>query len=84
MELDIDKIMADLAKTRDELKLKSHLMQMEAKDKWEEMEKKWEDLSSKAEKAKDAAGESSEPIKAAASNLMAELEKGYENIKKAL
>lgn len=84
MELDFDKIMADLAKTRDQLKLQTHLMQMEAKDKWDEMEQKWEDLSAKAEKAKDAADASSEPIKAAASNLMAELEKGYENIKKAL
>ena len=69
----------DLKKLRDEVKLKIHLGTMEVKDEWEELEKKWDQFTRDADLEKTAEG-----LGDATKGLTAELQKGYERLRKAL
>ena len=76
---DMDKILGELKRMRDELALQIHLGTKEAQDEWAELEEKWEKFSADA-KLEASAGE----IGAAVGNLGDELKTAYERIKKAL
>jgi len=69
----------DLKKLRDEVKLKIHLGTMEVKDEWEELEKKWDQFTRDTDLEKTAEG-----LGDATKGLTAELQKGYERLRKAL
>ena len=79
---ELDKLMATLAQQRDELKLQMHLAKAEAKDEWNAMEGKWQQAQGKLAQVQDAAGESMEDVKAAASLLAEEIRNGYDRIRK--
>lgn len=79
---DTASLVEDLKTTRDELKLKAHLFEMDMKNEWTDLEKKWDGLN--LDDATDAAKESAGNVGAAASLLIEELGKGYKKIKDAL
>lgn len=77
--MDMDKLLAELKRIRDELALQIHLGSKEAQDEWSALEEKWEKFSADA-RLKSSASD----IGAAAGSLGDELKAAYERIKKAL
>jgi hypothetical protein len=80
----MNKAIQNLAATRDELRVQAHLLKMEAKNDWNELEQKWEKLQKDLEPTKEAASEASQNIAAAHSLLIQEISNGYSKIKEAL
>ncbi len=76
---DIDELKKELEKHRDEIKLKLHLANMEAKDEWAGLEKKWNDFTSRTQVAR-----SGESIGEAAGLLGEELKAAYQRFKAGL
>lgn len=76
---DFVKILEDLNRIRDEIKLKIHLGSKELQDEWVEVEKRWSAFESKAELDKSAKN-----VGDALQILGAELKDAYHRIKKAL
>ena len=76
---DFDQLLADLKKTRDEIRLKIHLGSKEAQEQWSVLEKKWDTFAAAAQ-----LHESAKDVGAAARLLGDELKSGFESIKKAL
>jgi hypothetical protein len=73
-----------LAQLRDDLKVRLHLAEMDARDQWEKLEPKWWELQRKAAAVEKASADTAQEITAAADLLIGELRKGYERIRKAL
>ena len=69
---------------RDHIKVQLHLLNMDAKEEWNELEKKYEQFKTKAstvaEVTEDSAGDVAEALKLVAE----ELREGYKRIKKSL
>lgn len=78
------KVMEEIKRNRDELKLKAHLFKSEVKDKWEDVENKWEHLSSEVRPALKATKEALSEISEANKLLLEEVAEGYRKIKKSL
>ncbi len=78
----LDRLMDDLRRQRDELKLKLHLAKADARDEWAELEKQWEHLRTKLEGAGAEAGEVAENVGAALGGVAEELRKGYDRIRR--
>jgi hypothetical protein len=57
MKEQMDNTLETLAQQRDELKLKLHLLGMEARDEWEANEKLWQQVQSSAAEIRNSAGE---------------------------
>jgi hypothetical protein len=75
---------ADLKTQRDEIKVRAHLLRMEAAEEWQAVEKKYEHLRGKLKKASEEAGASSEGVKAAVELLATEIKASFRRIKKSL
>jgi hypothetical protein len=71
-------------KNRDELELKIHLAQAEARDEWEKSEHKWRELKARAEMAGREARAALKDVSAAAINLARELKRAYLRISRQL
>ena len=80
----LDRLVEDLKAERDELRLKMHLAQADARDQWDEMEKKWRQLEGKLASAGREAGAAGKDIGAAADLLAEQLAAGYRRIRKRL
>jgi len=80
----LDRLVEDLKAERDELRLKMHLAQADARDQWDEMEKKWRQLEGKLASAGREAGAVGKDIGAAADLLAEQLAAGYRRIRKRL
>jgi len=76
---DMDRLLGELKRMRDELALQIHLGTKEAQDEWSALEEKWQKFSAEAKLESSA-----DDIGAAAGNLGDELKAAYERIKKAL
>jgi len=76
---DIDKLVAELRRKRDELAVQIHLGSKEAQDEWAGLEKKWDKFAADARLKSSA-----DDIGAAVSSLGDELKSAYERIKKAI
>jgi len=76
---DIDDLLSDLRRRRDELRLKMHLASRELKDEWDELEDKMEELSKRAQLEQTGEG-----IGRALGQLGNELKQGYGRIRNAL
>ncbi|MCW8852911.1 MAG: hypothetical protein OQK44_09620 [Gammaproteobacteria bacterium] len=76
-----EKIFKELEEERGKLQVQLHLLSMDAKEEWNELEKKFEKFKSKAstvaEVAEDSAGEVGEALKLVGE----ELREGYKKIK---
>jgi len=74
-----------LAQLRDELKLKVHLGELDARTEWNEiLEPKWQELQRKLGPIEKASAETLRQLSAAGNLLVEELFKGYERLRKAL
>ena len=62
MKEQMDNTLETLAQQRDELKLKLHLLGMEARDEWEANEKIWHEVQSTAEEIRNSAGEAMDDV----------------------
>lgn len=76
--------MEDLRRMRDELKLQTHLMGMEARAEWEEAEKGWSALLARLEALKDKSGAALDEAAEAARQVKEDLALHYRNIKARL
>ena len=72
-------LMDELGRLRDEVRLKLNLASMEARDEWEKLEERWQQFRSKAD-----LDETAEGVGGSVDDLVDELRKGYERIRKAL
>jgi hypothetical protein len=81
---EIDKLADNLKQQRDELKLKMHLLSLEARDEWEKAEENWEEFQGKAGKLGETGKEASKDVGAALKLLGEELKHAYERMRKSL
>ena len=79
---DLKKMVDDLKTQRDELAVKIHLARQEARDEWDALEKKLEHLRARAGVVGKEAGEAADDVRAAARQLIDELKKGYERVRR--
>ncbi|AYF43798.1 MULTISPECIES: hypothetical protein [Halobacteriovorax] len=74
----------ELETTRDELKVQSHLLKSEVKEKWDGLESKWEKINNEVAPTKEATKEAIDNISEANKLLLTELKEGYKKIKDTL
>jgi SMC interacting uncharacterized protein involved in chromosome segregation len=79
---DLDRLLDDLARQRDELRLKLHLAKAEARDEFDRLERQWEQVRAKLPQLRAAVGESAQDVGAAAKLVAEEIKRGYERIRK--
>jgi hypothetical protein len=73
-----------LAELRDDLKVRIHLGEMDARDQWQKLEPTWWELQRKVVAVERASAGAVQEITAAANLLIEELFKGYDRIRKVL
>lgn len=79
-----EKVMAELRRQRDEIRLKLHLGKAELKDEWEALEPKWERLEERMEGVADEARDASREVGAAFGLLADELAEAYRRLRSRL
>ncbi len=79
-----EKVIDNVKTMRDELKLKTHLFKMDAKNKWDDLEEEYKDVIAKVDKAKVTAGEVTDGVWTANKLAFHKIRNGYEQIKKDL
>lgn len=80
----IDKMLNELRKERDELRVKLHLAKMEAGDEWKKLDAKLMKLEAKTKELATATADASKDIGAAAKILGEEISSGFKKIAKHL
>lgn len=78
----LEKLKASIEQMRDEIKLKAHLGQAEAKEELEELEKKWDAFLVQSKSATAEAGKAAENAGAALALAAEEIKAGYKRIRK--
>ena len=80
----LEKVLKELKTERDDLKVQLHLLNMDAKEEWNELENKYENFKAKAsivaEATEDSAGEVVEALKLVGE----ELHEGYKRIRRSM
>lgn len=76
--------MGELRQKRDELRVQAHLMSLEAKEEWDEVEHVWGRLTARLEKLKEASGEALEEAAEAARELKDNIAERYRVMKKRM
>jgi hypothetical protein len=79
-----EKMFKELKMERGELKVQLHLLNMDAKEEWEELEKKYEKFKTKASIVADATEDSAEEVVEALKLVGEELRKGYKRIRNSM
>jgi len=80
----LSNLMTTLKRERDELKLKIHLAEMEAKEEYERLSGKYDELAQQYAPVTDAASETADNVVAALSLAAGEMKNGFQRIRKAL
>ena len=80
----VEKMIQDLTRQRDELKLSLHLGSQEAKEQWVKLEEKLYQLKQRLEPAKQAAEESAGNVWEAVRLLGSEIKEGFDKIRKSI
>lgn len=80
----VEKMIQDLTRQRDELKLNLHLGTQEAKEQWDKLEDKLYQLKQRLEPTKQAAEESASSVWDAVRLLGGEIKEGFDKIRKSL
>jgi hypothetical protein len=83
-KIEIEKLLAQAKQERDEIVVKAHLFQADAKDEWHKADKEWEHFKSKAGQVSKEAKGASEDVIAAAKLLGEEIIKSFQRIRKTL
>lgn len=78
----LDNLKTSIEQIRDEIKLKAHLGQAEAKEELEQLEKKWDSFLAQYKPFADEAGKTAENAGAALSLAAEEIKAGYKRIRK--
>jgi archaellum component FlaC len=84
MKKKIDEMKAEIEQLRDELQLKAHLGQADAKDELVKLEQRWDALRVKYKPLTDELGQTAENTGAALGLALAELKQGVDRIRKLL
>ncbi len=79
---ELKRLLDEVKTQRDELAVKAHLARQDARDEWEALEKKFEHLRARAEAVGDEARDAASDVGAAARQLVEELKKGYERVRR--
>jgi hypothetical protein len=74
----------DLARRRDELRLKMHLAKADAKAEWERAERKWERIQSDLDRAEQGAGDAMDDIRKGVQTLAEEVSDAYKRIRSTI
>jgi len=77
MKEQMDNTLETLAQQRDELKLKLHLLGMEARDEWEANEKLWHEVQTSAEEIRNSAGKAMDDVWVRFNTFSLELSEKY-------
>lgn len=80
----LEKIKASIEQMRDEIKLKAHLGQAEAKEELEQLEKKWNAFLTEYKPLTDEAGKTAGNAGAALALAGEEIKAGYKRLRKLL
>ncbi len=80
----VDARIVDLARLRDEVRVRIHLANLEAKDVYEKLEDRFMRLVGKAGAVKDASTKGVSDVAAATSLVIEELKEGYERLKREI
>ena len=80
----IDKLIEDLKRQRDELRLQMHLGTLELKNEWNKWDGKLAELTDQARPVRTAVGESAEEVWQAVKHVGTEIKEGFDRIRKAL
>jgi uncharacterized coiled-coil DUF342 family protein len=78
---DLNKMVEDLKRQRDELNVQFHLAKAEAKDEWDKLETKWEEVRGKLAEVSEEAGKTTESVTSGLGLIVDEIKKGYERIR---
>lgn len=81
---EMQKLIDDLKRQRDEIRVRLHLAKADAKNEWERLEEKWEHVRGKLEVVGREAGKAAEDVGAALRLAAEELRAGYARIRKLL
>ena len=81
---ELNKLIDDLKRQRDEIRVRLHLAKAEAKEEWERLEVKWERVRGKMGVVGREAGKAAEEVGAALRLAAEELRHGYEQVRKLL
>ncbi|MCC2615690.1 hypothetical protein LJ739_05500 [Aestuariibacter halophilus] len=84
LQKELDRLMNDVRREKDELTVKAHLFKADAKDEWDKVEKKWQQFSHKAEAFGQEAQDASGDVGAALKLLGEELKHSFQRLKKKL
>lgn len=80
----IKELISSLKQQRDELRLKMHLGNEEAKEQWEKLEEKFQQLTSDYEPLKTAVDETAEDVWESLKLVAGEIKTGFNRIRKSL
>ena len=72
----------EFARMRDELIVQANLARLEAREEWSELEARLQQLKAKADEAGDIAEDTAEAMAESAQEVLAELQAGYEKLRK--
>jgi two-component sensor histidine kinase len=72
----------EFARMRDELIVQANLARLEAREEWGELEARLEQLKAKADEAGDIAEDTAEAMAESAKDVLAELQAGYDKLRK--
>lgn len=81
---EIEKLFTQVKQERDEIVLKTHLFQADAKDEWHKVDKEWKHFKSKASQVGNEAKDASDDVSTAAKLLAEEIMKSFQRIRKSL
>lgn len=81
---ELERLVKELERQRDELRLKASLGKMEAREEWEKLEKKLESLKAKAPQVREELDATAGGIGAALKKAGEEIRAGYERLRKLL
>ena len=81
---DVNSLIDDLKKQRDEIRVRLHLAKAEAKEEWERLETKWEHVRGKMGVVGREAGKTAQEVGTALNLAVEELRRGYERVRKLL
>lgn len=78
---ELAKDIESLRETRDELRVRLHLLQADARDEWERLEKKWHHIEAETKAVGQRSASSLRQMRETAQEVAEELKDGYEYIR---
>ena len=81
---EIEKLVQQRERQRDELRVKIALAKLEGREEWEKLEKKWQSLQGKAPQMRDELGATADHVDATLRKLAEEIRDGYARLRKLL